>query len=95
MLRTRENFDVFNSLDEIYLVFTSKKQISSIYFENHPSPILNWSLISVVGIEYVKMKIFFFFFFFFFAFGILISNVGVENAIISDYIIVCSKFSGI
>ena len=22
---TRENFDVFNSLDEIYLVFTSKK----------------------------------------------------------------------
>ena len=24
-LRTRENFDVFNSLDEIYLVFTSKK----------------------------------------------------------------------
>ena len=32
MLRTRENSDVFNSLDEIYLVFTSKKQISSIYF---------------------------------------------------------------
>ena len=31
MLRTRENFDVFNSLGEIYLVFTSKKQISSIY----------------------------------------------------------------
>ena len=31
MLRTRENSDVFNSLDEIYLVFTSKKQISSIY----------------------------------------------------------------
>ena len=30
MLRTRENSDVFNSLDEIYLVFTSKKQISSI-----------------------------------------------------------------
>ena len=25
VLRTRENFDVFNSLDEIYLVFTSKK----------------------------------------------------------------------
>ena len=25
MLRTRENFDVFNSFDEIYLVFTSKK----------------------------------------------------------------------
>ena len=24
-LKTRENFDVFNSLDEIYLVFTSKK----------------------------------------------------------------------
>ena len=31
-LRTRESFDVFNSLDEIYLVFTSKKQISSIYY---------------------------------------------------------------
>ena len=31
MLRTRENSDVFNSHDEIYLVFTSKKQISSIY----------------------------------------------------------------
>ena len=31
MLRTRENSDVFNSLDETYLVFTSKKQISSIY----------------------------------------------------------------
>ena len=25
VLRTRENFEVFNSLDEIYLVFTSKK----------------------------------------------------------------------
>ena len=25
VLRTRDNFDVFNSLDEIYLVFTSKK----------------------------------------------------------------------
>ena len=32
MLRTRENSDVFNSLDEIYFVFTSKKQISSICF---------------------------------------------------------------
>ena len=32
MLRTRENSDVFNSFDVIYLVFTSKKQISSIYF---------------------------------------------------------------
>ena len=32
MLRTRENSDVFNSLDEIYLVFTSKKQISSILY---------------------------------------------------------------
>ena len=30
-MRTRDNSDVFNSLDEIYLVFTSKKQISSIY----------------------------------------------------------------
>ena len=38
MLRTRENSDVFNSLDEIYLVFTSKKQISSmsIYLKEHP-----------------------------------------------------------
>ena len=26
MQRTRENSDVFNSLDEIYLVFTSKKK---------------------------------------------------------------------
>ena len=25
MLRTRENSDVFNTIDEIYLVFTSKK----------------------------------------------------------------------
>ena len=32
MLRTRENSDVFNSLDEIYLVFASKKQISSMYW---------------------------------------------------------------
>ena len=31
MLRTRENSDVFNSLDEIYLVFTSRKQIFSMY----------------------------------------------------------------
>ena len=31
MLRTRENSDVFNSLDEIYLVFTSKKQIYYIF----------------------------------------------------------------
>ena len=31
MLCTRENSDVFNSLDEIYLVFASKKQIYSIY----------------------------------------------------------------
>ena len=35
MLRTRENSDVFNSLDEIYLVFTSKKQISSISYSDH------------------------------------------------------------
>ena len=34
MLRTRENSDVFNSLDEIYLVFTSKKQISSMNEDN-------------------------------------------------------------
>ena len=30
MLRTRENSDIFNSLDKIYLVFISNKQISSI-----------------------------------------------------------------
>ena len=35
VLRTRENSDVFNSLDEIYLVFTSKKQISSIIYRPH------------------------------------------------------------
>ena len=34
MLRTRENSDVFNSRDEIYLVFTEKKQISSIYLRH-------------------------------------------------------------
>ena len=33
VLRTRRNSDVFNSVDEIYLVFTSKKQISSIYLK--------------------------------------------------------------
>ena len=32
VLRTRENSDVFNTLDEIYLVFTSKKQTSPIYY---------------------------------------------------------------
>ena len=32
VLHTRENSDVFNTLDEIYLVFTSKKSISSMYF---------------------------------------------------------------
>ena len=31
MLRTHENSDVFNTLNEIYLVFTSKKKMSSIY----------------------------------------------------------------
>ena len=35
VLRTRENSDIFNSLDEIYLVFTSKKQISSMYLITH------------------------------------------------------------
>ena len=30
VLRTRENSDVFNTLDEMYLVFTSKKKIPSI-----------------------------------------------------------------
>ena len=39
----------------------------------------------------IKMKIVFFFFFF--SFGRLISNAEVENAMISDYIIVCSDFS--
>ena len=32
VLRTRENADIFITFDEIYLVFTSKKYISSIYF---------------------------------------------------------------
>ena len=31
VLCTRENSDVFNTLDEIYLIFTLKKKISSIY----------------------------------------------------------------
>ena len=31
VLCSRENSDVFNTLDEVYLVFISKKQISSIY----------------------------------------------------------------
>ena len=31
-----ENADVFNLLDEIYLVFTSKKQISSMFSVNNP-----------------------------------------------------------
>ena len=34
-LRTRENSDVFNSLDEIYLVFTSKKQIFFLFYTIH------------------------------------------------------------
>ena len=33
VLRTYENSEVFNILDEIYLVFTSKKEISSIDFD--------------------------------------------------------------
>ena len=33
MLRTRENSEVFNSRDKIYLIFTSKKQISSMYHD--------------------------------------------------------------
>ena len=36
MLRTREKFDVFHSLDEIHLVFTDKKQISSFYLNSTP-----------------------------------------------------------
>ena len=35
VLRTHENSDVFNTLNEIYLVFTSKKLISSIYLSTH------------------------------------------------------------
>ena len=35
MLHTRENSDVFNSLDEIYLVFTSKKQIFFLFYTIH------------------------------------------------------------
>ena len=40
-VRTHENSDVFNSRDEIYLVFTEKKQISSIYslrYKKIPGP---------------------------------------------------------
>ena len=33
--------DVFNSLDEIYLVFTSKKQISSMYFIHSAYPLVS------------------------------------------------------
>ena len=32
VLSTRENSDVFNTLDEIYLVFTSKNKKNAIYF---------------------------------------------------------------
>ena len=32
MCSTNENFDVFNSRDEIYLVFAKKKSIFSFYF---------------------------------------------------------------
>ena len=41
VLRTHENSDVFNTLDEIYLVFTSEKSISSfyIYIKNKTSVI--------------------------------------------------------
>ena len=35
MLRTRENSDVFNSLDEIYLVFIEKKQILFLFYTIH------------------------------------------------------------
>ena len=40
MLRTRENSDIFDSLDEIYLVFTSNKQISSIYLSSKVSVVV-------------------------------------------------------
>ena len=33
VLRTREITDIFNTFDEIYLVFTSKTKISCIYSE--------------------------------------------------------------
>ena len=39
MLRTRENSDVFNSRDEIYLLFTLKKQISSTYLKTIPTAV--------------------------------------------------------
>ena len=42
MLRTRENSDVFNSLDEIYLVFTPKKQISLYNIYPPYIPLLSW-----------------------------------------------------
>ena len=32
---TSENFDVFNSRDEIYLVFTEKKQIFFLFYTIH------------------------------------------------------------
>ena len=35
VLSTSENFDVFNSRDEIYLVFTSKKQIFFLFYTLH------------------------------------------------------------
>ena len=35
VLRTHANSDVFNTLDEIYLVFISKKEIPSIYHKIH------------------------------------------------------------
>ena len=34
MLCTRDITDIFKTFDEIYLLFTSKKEISSIYFLN-------------------------------------------------------------
>ena len=85
MLRTRENSDVFNSLDEIYLVFTSKKQISSIshlglqqlmhgkdcfiVFTLGKFP----SLIRSLDLLIMIVIVFFFFFFFFFFFQLLLN----------------------
>ena len=36
MLRTRENSDVFNRLDEIYLVFTRLKKVNILYVFSQP-----------------------------------------------------------
>ena len=64
MLRTRENSDVFNSLDEIYLVFTSKKQISSMYTFiclNLARTCANYMCLQIIFQLLLEFCIFFFF----------------------------------